>query len=53
MAQLPRVQGGDHRSDDFKQRGAESFEKTKEQRVEELGFTKKQGQRKYSRRTTQ
>jgi hypothetical protein len=42
---LPKAQGGDRRSDDFKRDNADPFEKTKEQQIKELGFSKKQGQR--------
>lgn len=42
LLQIQKQSGGDRRSDDFKKYGAELFEKTKDEKTKELGFTHRQ-----------
>ncbi|NUN10153.1 MAG: hypothetical protein HUU54_13355 [Ignavibacteriaceae bacterium] len=39
---MPKVQGGDRRSNNFKSCTAATFENTKEEKIKELGFDKYQ-----------
>lgn len=45
MAKLPKASGGDRKSDNFKGDNGVTFEKTKERRLKEIGFDKRQANR--------